>query len=139
MRDFIMQMFATQYAVTLGDDVRTICNGVISTDSIADVGIARINTLAICEMTKEWDWQILSINVDENITGSSFSKKNEIEWTVQHNIPMERTMTCWTPVKHDDFLYHCGECYACIERQTGFKDAGYDDPTKYFNRIEGEK
>ena len=42
-------------------------------------------------------------------------------------------------VKHDDFLYHCGECYACIERQTGFKDAGYDDPTKYFNRIEGEK
>ena len=72
MRDFIMQMFATQYAVTLGDDVRTICNGVISTDSIADVGIARINTLAICEMTKEWDWQILSINVDENITGSSF-------------------------------------------------------------------
>lgn len=56
MRDFIMQMFATQYAVTLGDDVRTICNGVIVMDSIADVSIARINTLAICEMTKEWDW-----------------------------------------------------------------------------------
>lgn len=139
MRDFIMQMFATQYAVTLGDDVRTICNGVISTDSIADVGIARLNTLAICEMTKEWEWQILSINVDENITGSSFSKKDEIEWATQHNIPMEHTMTCWTPVKHNDYLYHCGECYACKERQTGFFDAGYQDPTKYFNQEEGEQ
>ncbi len=51
MRDFIMQMFAVQYAASLGDDVRTICNGVIETDSIASVTINRINTIAICEMT----------------------------------------------------------------------------------------
>ena len=25
------------------------------------------------------------------------------------------------------------------EMEKAFKDAGYDDPTKYFNRIEGEK
>ena len=135
MRDFIMQMFASQYAVTLEGDVRVICNGVISTDSIADVGIARVNTLAICEMTKDWEWQILSINVDENITNKSFSKKDEIEWAIEHDIPMEHTMTCWTPIKQDNYLYHCGECYACAERQTGFKDAGYQDPTKYFNQL----
>ena len=82
----------------------------------------------------EWNWQILSINVDENITGKSFSKKDEIEWAVKHNLPMEYTMTCWTPVKYDDYLYHCGECYACLERQTGFKDANCDDHTKYFNQ-----
>jgi len=137
MRDFIMQMLATQYAVAIGDDVRTICNGVISTDSIANVGNARVNTLAICEMTKEWDWQILSINVDENITDGSFSKKDEIEWATKHEIPMEHTMTCWTPIKHNErLLYHCGECYACEERKKGFRDARVEDPTKYFNEYE---
>jgi|GEM_PF-2267056 len=138
MRDFIMQMFASQYAVTIEGDVRVICNGVISTDSIADVGIARVNTLAICEMTKEWDWQILSINVDQNINGKSFSKKDEIEWAIEHNIPMEHTMTCWTPVKEEEYLYHCGECYACIERQEGFEEAGHVDPTKYFKKLKNE-
>lgn len=134
MRDFLMQMFATQYAVTLDGDVRVICNGVIATDSIADIGIARLNTLAICEMTKEWDWQILSLNVDTNISDTPFSKKDEIEWAMKHSIPMEHTMTCWTPIKNNSILYHCGECYACLERQTGFKEAGYPDPTNYFTQ-----
>ncbi len=49
-------------------NVRTICNGVIETDSIASVAINRINTLAICEMTKEVEWNILSINIDEEIS-----------------------------------------------------------------------
>ena len=52
MRDFIMIMFAVQYAASIGNDIRTICNGVIATDSIANLTINRINTLAICEMTK---------------------------------------------------------------------------------------
>jgi 7-cyano-7-deazaguanine synthase in queuosine biosynthesis len=134
MRDFIMQMFAVQYAASIGDDVRTICNGVIETDSIASVEINRINTIAICEMTKEPDWNILSVNIDSEIDDKAFSKKDEIEWAVSNNLPTENTMTCWTPIEADNILYHCGECYACIERQTGFKEAGYTDTTKYYNK-----
>lgn len=48
---------------------------------------------------------------------------------------MERTMTCWTPVAM--MAHHIIVANVMpIERQTGFKDAGYDGLTKYFNRIE---
>jgi 7-cyano-7-deazaguanine synthase in queuosine biosynthesis len=134
MRDFIMQMFAVQYAASLGDDVRTICNGVIETDSIANIIINRINTLAICEMTKEPEWNILSINIDPAISGKIYSKHDEIRWAHENNIPDDRTMTCWTPAKVGNELYHCGKCYACRERQKGFSDAGIIDRTKYYNK-----
>ena len=133
MRDFIMQMFAVQYAASLGDDVRTICNGVIETDSIASVTINRINTLAICEMTKEPEWNILSLNIDPEITPKPFSKDDEIKWAHENDIPDEMTMTCWTPIKSNGTLYHCGKCYACAERKKGFHDAGIEDKTKYYN------
>ena len=133
MRDFIMQMFAVQYAASLGEDVRTICNGVISTDSIASVTINRINTLAICEMTKEPEWNILSLNIDPEISKKSFCKNDEIKWAHENSIPDEATMTSWTPIKKNGVLYHCGECYACAERKNGFKNAGFVDKTKYFN------
>ena len=128
-----MQMFAVQYAASLGDDVRTICNGVIETDSIASVTINRINTLAICEMTKETEWNILSLNIDPEISGKPFCKDDEIRWAHDNNIPDEMTMTCWTPIRKNGILYHCGECYACEERKKGFKDAGIKDKTNYYN------
>lgn len=136
MRDFIMQMFAVQYAASLDGDVRTICNGVIETDSIASLTINRINTLAICEMTKESEWNILSVNIDTRITKTPFSKRDEILWANHNNIPDSETMTCWTPVMGDGVLYHCGECYACHERQAGFREARMQDKTKYFNQKE---
>lgn len=136
MRDFIMQMFAVQYAASLDGDVRTICNGVIETDSIASLTINRINTLAICEMTKESEWNILSINIDTRITETPFSKCDEILWANHNNVPDSKTMTCWTPVAEDGVLYHCGECYACHERQAGFQEARVQDKTKYFNQKE---
>lgn len=132
MRDFIMQMFAVQYAASLDGNVRTICNGVIETDSIASVVINRINTLAICEMTKEVEWNILSINIDEEVSKKPFSKHDEILWAKENNIPDERTMTCWTPVFENGILYHCGECYACRERKAGFSNAKVIDKTNYY-------
>lgn len=136
MRDFIMQMFAVQYAASLGDDVRTICNGVIETDSIASVTINRINTLAICEMTKEPEWNILSINIDPELSEKPFSKKDEILWAKENDIPDGKTMTCWTPIGREGELYHCGECYACRERKNGFIGAGVADQTKYYSEEE---
>ena len=132
MRDFIMQMLAVQYAASLDGNVRTICNGVIETDSIASVAINRINTLAICEMTKEVEWNILSINIDEEISKKPFSKHDEILWAKENNIPDEWTMTCWTPVFENGVLYHCGECYACCERKAGFFNAKVIDKTNYY-------
>lgn len=132
MRDFIMQMFAVQYAASISGNVRTICNGVIETDSIASLTINRINTLAICEMTKEPEWNILSINIDTAVAEAPFKKRDEIDWARQNGIPDEQTMTCWTPIAKDDVLYHCGNCYACHERQTGFLEANAPDPTKYY-------
>ena len=135
MRDFIMQMFAVQYAASLGDDVRTICNGVIKTDSIASIDINRINTLAICSMTKEVDWNILSINIDKEASGGKlFGKEDEIIWAHKNGIPDQMTMTCWVPVKCSGELLHCGECYACKERQKGFLDAGIEDKTNYYKK-----
>ena len=132
MRDFIMQMFAVQYAASLKKNIRTICNGVIETDSIASVTINRINTLSICEMTKEIEWNIVSINIDTEISKVPFSKSNEILWAKENNIPDEQTMTCWTPILKNGVLYHCGECYACHERKAGFAKAGVTDRTKYY-------
>lgn len=121
IRDFITQMFAVQYAASLDGDVRTICNGVIETDSIASLTISRINTLAICEMTKEPEWNILSINIDTRITETPFSKRDEILWANYNNIPDDKTITCWTPVVEGGVLYHYGEYYAYHERQTEFQ------------------
>ncbi|MDR0850688.1 MAG: 7-cyano-7-deazaguanine synthase [Christensenellaceae bacterium] len=136
MRDFIMIMFAAQYAASLGEDVKTICTGFLATDR-ANITVHRINTLAICEMTKEPEWNILSINVDPEISDKLFGKHDEIMWAHANNFPDEHTMTCWTPVKVDGKLYHCGECYACEQRQLGFKNANIKDKAKYYKK--GEK
>lgn len=134
MRDFIMEMLAVQYAASISEEVRTICNGVIANDYEASLIINRINTLAICEMTKENDWNILSINIDTQISPKIFSKHDEIKWAEQNNFDDTHTLTCWTPIIQGNEIYHCGECEACRERQNEFKIAQVVDKTKYFTK-----
>jgi 7-cyano-7-deazaguanine synthase len=42
-------------------------------------------------------------------------------------LPLEHTFSCIRPANG----LHCGACSKCAERQTGFRDAGMPDPTKY--------
>jgi 7-cyano-7-deazaguanine synthase len=43
-------------------------------------------------------------------------------------LPLEHTFSCIRPVNG----LHCGACNKCAERRAGFRDAGLEDPTRYF-------
>lgn len=131
MRDVIMMMFAVQYAASLGDDVRTICNGMLVNDFESSLIANRINTLSICEMTNETDWNILSINMDTEVCKKTYRKRDEILWAHKNNFDDTKTITCWTPIKNGDYFYHCGKCNACKERKDEFIKANIIDKTRY--------
>lgn len=131
MRNEIMHFLAVQYAATLGEDVRTICNGATMEDTAASIEMNRINTLAICERTKESNWNILSLNIDSQISKKLFFKQDEIIWAHKNKVPYEFTFTCVSPIKIDGSLYHCGQCFACKRKIEAFKIAKIEDKTEY--------
>lgn len=135
MRNCIMHMYAAQYAASLGDDVRTICDGVTANDPVASLVMSRINTLAVCELTEEPEWNILSLNLDTEICEKPFYKQDEVVWAHQNNIPYEHTVTCWSPIKVGEEVLHCGQCHTCKERQMAFIDSNIKDNTRYHKRI----
>lgn len=132
LRNFMMQLFAVQYAVTLGDDVTTVCDGITVNDPNGRLILDRVYTLAICEMMKNNNWNILSLNLDTEISEKAFLKRDEVMWADKNNIPYEYTMTCWSPIKTVDEILHCGECYTCKQRKMAFKNSGVSDTTKYY-------
>lgn len=133
MRDTIMMLLAVQYAASLKDNVRTICNGMLTHDFEMGLEGNRLATLAICDMTKENDWNILSLNIDNEISSNLFGKSDVMKWAHKNHFDDSKTVTCWTPIKVGDEFFHCGRCAACKERQDEFKKAQIVDTTKYFN------
>lgn len=121
LRDNILHFFAVQYAVALSfrlkTDIRMILNGVIKTDEFAHENIVsmRINTILTCQCMNDWRWQITSPNVDDIFAERPFGKNDEVKWANMHNIPIEKTMTCYKPVFIDGQFFHCGKCLACKE------------------------
>ncbi len=138
LRDNILHFFAVQYAVALSfklkEDIRTIFNGVIKTDEFHHENIVamRINTILSCQCMNDWRWQITSPNVDEIFAKTPFGKDDEVKWAFEHNIPIEKTMTCYKPKMVDNKFVHCGKCLACEERINAFKNANINDRTEYY-------
>ncbi len=131
MRDVIMIMYAVQYAVSLGEDVRTICNGMLVNDFESSLALNRINTLSILNMTREKDWNILSINLDTEVCKKTFRKRDEILWAQANDFDDSQTITCWTPQTIGNKFYHCGKCSACLERKEEFVASKALDKTLY--------
>lgn len=59
------------------------------------------------------------------------SKSAIVELGARLGVPFERTRSCYNP---DPEGRACGQCESCRLRRRGFKQAGIDDPTRYFSR-----
>lgn len=140
LRDSMLNYIAVQYLISLkyskNIDINTVFNATIYSDGKlnpnATLEINRINTINSCEATKNWNLQITSPNIDKYITDIFFNKKEEIEWCLSNNIPIENSITCWNPIKQNNSFYHCGECETCKRRKQSFIEANIKDLTKYF-------
>lgn len=114
-------------------NIRTIFNGAITDDTYAHSQLAafRSNTINVCENMGDWEWQITGPNIDLCFDKYLFGKKEEIEWGKAHNIPMEKTFTCISPIEQNGEFIHCGKCFACKRRIEGFQKNNYKDLTQY--------
>jgi 7-cyano-7-deazaguanine synthase in queuosine biosynthesis len=138
VRDTIIYLFAVQYSVAISfryeEEIRTIYNGVVATDDYPHENIVamRVNTVNICQCTDDWQWQLTSPNIDSLFVDRPFEKKDEIIWAVEHDIPIENTVSCWNPtIDEEGNIIQCGKCFTCNERREGFRLSGCRDLTKY--------
>lgn len=136
-RNTVFALTSVQYAFSLSCllnmNIRTIFNGAITDDTYAHSQLAafRSNTINVCENMGDWEWQITGPNIDLCFDKYLFGKKEEIEWGKAHNIPMEKTFTCISPIEQNGEFIHCGKCFACKRRIEGFQKNNYKDLTRY--------
>jgi 7-cyano-7-deazaguanine synthase len=62
---------------------------------------------------------------------ASWEKSAVIRRGLELNVPLERTLSCMSPVLVDGAWLHCGQCSKCRERRDAFAEAGVVDPTTY--------
>lgn len=61
----------------------------------------------------------------------SFTKADIVRRGVELDVPFERTLSCYDPVKSVESWLHCGRCDACRLRAKGFAEAGVMDPAPH--------
>jgi 7-cyano-7-deazaguanine synthase len=61
----------------------------------------------------------------------SWEKSAVIARGLELQVPLERTLSCMSPVRVGDAWLHCGQCSKCRERRDAFSAAGVDDRTPY--------
>ena len=61
----------------------------------------------------------------------SWEKSAVIRRGVELNVPLDRTLSCMSPVDSGGAWTHCGQCSKCRERRDAFGEAGIDDQTIY--------
>jgi 7-cyano-7-deazaguanine synthase len=62
---------------------------------------------------------------------ASWEKSAVIARGVELGVPLDRTLSCMSPVEVAGTWRHCGRCSKCRERRDAFAEAGIDDPTSY--------
>jgi 7-cyano-7-deazaguanine synthase len=62
---------------------------------------------------------------------STWDKSAVIARGVELGVPLDRTLSCMSPVEMAGTWRHCGQCSKCRERRDAFGEAGIDDPTIY--------
>lgn len=62
---------------------------------------------------------------------ATWGKSAVIARGVELGVPLDRTLSCMSPVESAGTWRHCGQCSKCRERRDAFAEAGIDDPTIY--------
>ncbi len=62
---------------------------------------------------------------------AAWEKSAVIARGLELGVPLDRTLSCMSPVPVDGLWRHCGQCSKCRERRDAFAEAGVDDPTTY--------
>jgi 7-cyano-7-deazaguanine synthase len=62
---------------------------------------------------------------------ASWEKPAVIARGLELQVPLERTLSCMSPVDNGGAWIHCGLCSKCRERRDAFAEAGVDDKTSY--------
>lgn len=62
---------------------------------------------------------------------ASWEKSAVIARGVELGVPLDRTLSCMSPVSMARMWRHCGQCSKCRERRDAFAEAGVADPTTY--------
>jgi 7-cyano-7-deazaguanine synthase len=76
----------------------------------------------------------LSLGLDHPIAVeapfAAWSKAEVIRRGVELGVPLERTLSCMSPVRRDGGWRACGACSKCRERHDAFAAAGLTDPAR---------
>ena len=133
LRDTFMEMLAVQYAISLQKNIKTVFSANVIDDPFPHCALQamRSTSVNICENLEDWEWQITSPNIDKNISEIQYGKTEEIIFCNKHNIPIEKTISCYRPQLIDGNAHHCGDCLACKRRKQSFKNAAIEDKTLY--------
>ena len=136
LRNSTLQNIAVMYAVSLngkyGINAKTVLSGSVGEDGKEpESGLLslRAQTLNTCIQLADWEWQITSPLTDIAIRDYPVYKKDLIQYAAKHNIPLEKTRTCFSKDNYAD-----GTCFACKKRLKAFKEAGVKDPAHYKTR-----
>jgi len=62
---------------------------------------------------------------------ASWEKSAVIARGVELGVPLDRTLSCMSPVSTGGTWRHCGQCSKCRERRDAFAEAAVADPTTY--------
>jgi 7-cyano-7-deazaguanine synthase len=62
---------------------------------------------------------------------ATWEKSAVIARGLELGVPLERTLSCMSPVEIGGTWQHCGQCSKCRERRDAFAEAGVDDATVY--------
>lgn len=144
MRDPIMHLLAIEYAVAISQkyntEVKTVYCAIVPEDYFPHSTLdgLRANTINVCTNMNDWDWQISSPNIDKYLFTRPFGKLKEIKWALKRNIPIGKTISCNDACDKTNFLA-CGHCKSCFRRNSVFIKLGFNDPTKYYEKINFEQ
>jgi 7-cyano-7-deazaguanine synthase in queuosine biosynthesis len=123
------KMYATHLYLTRNIKINTIFTGVTT----SDYGLQeqcftslRAGMWYLCNAFYDFSWQYTSPVFEKEI-GTYFSKADLIKWAFKHDLPIEKTWSCYRSLPH-----HCGNnCLACMMRKNSFKTAMITDKTIY--------
>ncbi|MEA3378269.1 MAG: 7-cyano-7-deazaguanine synthase [Nanoarchaeota archaeon] len=135
MRNATLQNIATQYATKLesitNENINTILTSTVGDDTFPHSSLLalRIENLAVCVDSGNWNKQVTSPLIDNQLPNRPFYKKDLILYAQKYKIPLEHTRTCIESTAIPD-----GTCNECLCRLRAFEAAGVTDPIKYLNK-----